>query len=162
MRPLAGLGIALLLTTAACAPSTHSASPPPGSAGRVVAEGVASDSPLMGTWELVSSRVTRGDSVVADVRSPDVRQLKVLSRTHFSFVSVQRDTQFLRAAAGRYTATPRTATEGRYTEMSEIGSSRGFRNRIFEFTYRLEGDLWHHSGGAGGLARIDEIWRRVR
>jgi len=161
MRAVVLLLVLSLSTLAACAARTSSSSPVTGSAAQAASEGVEADSPLMGTWEMVSSRVTRGDSVLADVRAPEVRSLKVLDRTHFSFITVRRDTQFVRAAAGRYTTRPHSATEGQYTEMSEIGSSAGFRGRTFSFTFRLEGDTWYHKGGVG-TATIDEVWRRVR
>jgi hypothetical protein len=162
MRAPAVLLLVLPLgTLAACAPRTPSASPAARSATQAAAQAAETDSPLMGTWEMISSRVTRGDSVLADVRAPEVRSLKVLDLTHFSFITVRRDTQFVRAAAGRYTTQRHTATEGHYTEVSEIGSSPGLRGRTFNFTYRLEGDTWYHKGGVG-TATIDEVWRRVR
>src|SRR5215217_5197720 len=37
---------------------------------------------LIGTWELVSTRVTRGDNTVLDERAPTIRALKVLNGTH--------------------------------------------------------------------------------
>jgi hypothetical protein len=151
-----------LSVLAACAAGTPSPSPSPSPAVGSVANVLQqSDSPLTGTWELVSSRVSRGDSVIADLRAPELRSLKVLDGTHFSFITVRRDTQFVRAAAGRYTTTRLTATEGRYTEMVELSSTRGMRGATYEFSYRVEGDMWYHAGGAGAT-KFDEVWRRVR
>jgi hypothetical protein len=151
-----------LVALAACGSRTPSSSSSTvaGAASRAGEDETLTDSTLIGTWEMVSSRVTRGDSVLSDVKAPEVRSVKVLNRTHFSFITVRRDTQFVRAAAGRYSTQPKSAAEGQYTEVPEIGSSSGLRDRAFIFTYRIEGDTWYHKGGVG-TATIDEVWRRV-
>jgi hypothetical protein len=118
--------------------------------------GVAPRNHLVGTWELVSTRMTRGDSVVLDAVAPAIRAVKILNATHFSVITVRGENQFLRAAAGRY------ALDGdRYTESIEISSGRFTPSQTYAFRSRVAGDTWSIDGGTGS-DRFQEVWRRVR
>jgi hypothetical protein len=115
-----------------------------------------SSNPLIGTWELVSSRMTRGDSVLGDYRAPALQSTKILNATHFSFLTRRGTGEFARAAVGRY-----TVVGNQYTEMIEASSATSITNKSYTFTYRIDGDLWHHTGRVED-ADFDEVWRRVR
>lgn len=112
--------------------------------------------PLEGTWDLVSAKAMLGDSVVYDVKAPALRSIKLINGTHFSYLTTQASGDFVRAAAGHY-----TASNGLYTEQIEYSSSRRMAD-AYPFTYRAEGDTWYHKSMAGQREQFDEVWRRVR
>ena len=117
--------------------------------------GVGPGSNLVGTWDLVSTRMTRGDSVVLDATPPAIRAVKILNATHFSVITVRGENQFLRAAAGHY------ALDGdRYTETIEISSGKFTPSQTYTFRTRVAGDTWSIDGGSGS-DRFQEVWRRV-
>lgn len=110
---------------------------------------------LAGTWELVSTRVTRGDSIVLDESAPAIRALKILNDTHYSVIT-RRGDQFMRAGAGRYSLSGDT-----YTETMDLGSGQYTPGRTYSFRIRLDGDTWTIDGGTEAT-RFHEVWRRVR
>lgn len=111
--------------------------------------------PLDGAWELVSSRVHRGDSLLAESRPPQVRSMKVLSGSRFAFLTISGDSTLSQTAAGRF-----TARDGIYTESIELTPRASRRGQTYTFTYRVENGIWHHQGMVGDL-RFDEEWRRA-
>ena len=141
------LGIAMLAVSAGCAPAGTGAARP---AGPVRGLGPA----LVGTWELVSTRVTRGDRTVLDERPPTVRALKILNGTHYSLVALRNDA-FARAAAGRY-----RVVGDSYSETIDFASGGVVAGRTYTFHIRVDGDTWTTDGGSG-TDRFHEVWRRV-
>jgi hypothetical protein len=110
---------------------------------------------LVGTWELVSTRITRDDNVVLEGGPPEFRALKILNNTHYSVIT-RRGDQFLRAGAGRY-----TLSGNAYSETVDLASTSPFTpGAVYTFQIRLEGDTWTIDGGAGPT-RFHEVWRRV-
>ena len=141
------LGIAMLAVSAGCATAGVGAAPP---AGPIRGLGPA----LVGTWELVSTRVTRGDRTVLDERPPTVRALKILNGTHYSLVALRNET-FARAAAGRY-----RVVGDSYSETIDVASGGVSPGRTYTFRIRVEGDTWTTDGGSG-TDQFHEVWRRV-
>lgn len=113
------------------------------------------DSRLVGTWALVSTRITRGDSVLLDAASPAIRAMKLLNATDFSVIALRGD-QFMRAGAGRY-----TLAGDQYVETVDLASGRYTPGREYRFRITLSGDTWTTDGGEG-TERFQEVWRRVR
>jgi hypothetical protein len=109
---------------------------------------------LVGTWELVSTRVTRGDRMVLDERPPTVRALKILNGTHYSLVTLRNDT-FARAASGRY-----RVVGDSYSESIDLASGTFTAGRTYTFRIRVDGDSWTTDGGTG-TDQFHEVWRRV-
>lgn len=138
----------LLLVVGACASAGAGATGAP--AGPVRGLGPA----LVGTWELVSTRVTRGESTLLDEGPPTVRALKILNGTHYSLVTV-RNGSFARAATGRY-----RVVGDSYSETIELASGQGTEGRTYTFRIRVDGDRWTTDGGSGA-DRFHEVWRRV-
>lgn len=137
----------LLITVAACA-----SSPDPGA----TSSAVRSDSRLVGTWELVSTRISRNDTTVIHGTAPEFRSLKILNDTHYSVVT-RRGEQFLRAGTGRYTLSGDT-----YTETVDLASTPVFSpGAVFTFRIQISGDTWTLDGGSG-VMQVQEVWRRVR
>ena len=140
------IGIATLAVVSGCASAGAGATRP---AGPVRGLGPA----LVGTWELVSTRVTRGDRTVLDERPPTVRGLKILNGTHYSLVTL-RNEAFARAATGRY-----RVVGDSYSETIDLASG-GATGRTFTFRIRVEGDTWTSVGGSG-TDQFHEVWRRL-
>lgn len=113
------------------------------------------DSRLVGTWELVSTRATRGDSVLMHGGPPSIVSTKVLNGTDYAVIT-RRDGQFMRAGGGRYTLSGNS-----YTEMIDIASTQYAPNASATFTIRLEGNTWTTEGGTA-TTKFVEVWRRVR
>jgi len=112
-------------------------------------------SPLVGSWELVSTRMMRGDSVLFEFSAPAMRSLKILNATHWSVVTVRGDV-FQRAATGHY------ATNGStYVETMELASGRFTPGRQFSFQSEVTADTWTIDGGEG-TDHFHEVWHRVR
>ena len=156
MRPQSIRIFLTVLAASACAtppsvtPTTAAAIPAPTV---VVTPEVTSS--LVGSWELVSTRMMRGDSVLFEFTAPAIKSLKILNATHWSVVTVRGDV-FQRAAAGHY------ATNGStYVETMELASGRFTPGRQFAFQSEVTGDAWTIDGGEGA-DRFHEVWHRVR
>ena len=120
------------------------------------ARSVAADTRLVGTWELVSTRAMRGDSILLNGGPPEFRSLKILNNTHYSVIT-RRGGQFFRAGAGGYTLSGDT-----YTESVDLSSAERFTpGAVYTFRIRIDGDTWTSDGGSGAT-RFQEVWRRVR
>ena len=159
MRPHSLSGLVATLVAVACAtPPTPSPTPTPTTAAApapAVTVAVDVPSPLAGSWELVSTRMMRGDSVLFEANAPAIRSLKILNATHWSVVTVRGD-QFLRAATGHYRVNGST-----YVETMELASGRFTPGRQFSFQSEVAGDNWTIDGGEG-TDRFHEVWHRVR
>jgi hypothetical protein len=140
---LAALTLVSIAAIASCRPATLPMMP-------------ATPNPLVGTWELVSAKAMLGDSVVYDVKAPQLRSIKVINGDHFSYITLGPNGEFVRAAAGHY-----TASNGLYTEQIEYSSGRRMAD-AYPFTYRVDGDTWYHKSMAGSREQFDEVWRRVK
>lgn len=143
------LPLALLVALGACASTGSSAATAP--SGPVRGNGPL----LVGTWELVSTRVSRGDSTFVEERPPAIRALKVLNGTHYSLVTL-RGEAFARAATGRY-----RVVGDSYSETIELASGRVAEGRTYTFRIRVDGDEWTTDGGIGA-DQFHEVWRRLR
>lgn len=138
-----------VFVTACASGNTNSATPPP-------APARPTDNPLVGTWALVSTRISNGQTVLLEGGPPQMRSLKILNATHYSVITRQGDT-FVRAGAGRYTL---TGTE--YTETVELASSANFvPGQVYSFRITLQDDTWTIEGGSGSQ-QLREVWRRVK
>ena len=137
----------MLVVLAGCASAGATRTP---TAGPVRGFGPA----LVGTWELVSTRVTRGDRTVLDDRPPTVRARKILNGTHYSLLTLRNDV-FARAATGRY-----RVVGDSYSETIELASGNFTPGRTYTFRIRVEGDTWTTDGDTGG-DQLHEVWRRL-
>ena len=141
------LSIVMLAVASGCAATGAGAIPP---AGPVRGLGPA----LVGTWELVSTRVTRGDRTVLDERPPTVRAIKILNGTHYSLVALRHES-FARAATGRY-----RVVGDSYSETIDLASGGVPAGRTYTFRIRVDGETWTTHGGSG-TDRFHEVWRRL-
>ncbi|MCK8493346.1 hypothetical protein M0L20_15875 [Spirosoma sp. RP8] len=105
-----------------------------------------SDTPIQGTWELVSATATEKDSTYSTF-DPKRKMIKILNPTHFAFlnhdISGQNDSSATRfsAGGGKYTFTDST-----YTEYLDYYSDKAWENNKFEFVVKLSGDTLVQKG----------------
>lgn len=111
--------------------------------------------PLEGGWEFVSGRYTAADGKVTEIASPQLRAVKTIGNSRFSFISVRADGTFVRAGGGQCTFSGNT-----YTERLDYASAESMRGKTYSFESRLDGDTWYHSGLNEGI-RFEEVWRRA-
>lgn len=102
---------------------------------------------VIGTWEHVLPE-----------NSP-VRQIKIVNSTHFTWVTYDRRTgQILAAAGGTY------SLEGNvYKELIQFGAGNLAKmvgqEQVFEA--KFEGDNWQHSGKLSNGFQVRETWKRL-
>jgi hypothetical protein len=115
--------------------------------------------PLVGSWELLSHRLVSPDTtVVADMST--LRSIKILSHTHFAYVSTTKtqDTTIVGAGAGTY-----SFNDKKYIETLEQSSYPVMVGKVYDFTHLVEGDTWTHIGDLEDFnVRIEEVWRRLK
>jgi hypothetical protein len=112
-------------------------------------------SPMVGTWKLVSGQLTRNDST-QNYTAANLSSLKIISPTHFAVFGENSDGSFSHAFGGSVTITPDT-----YTESIDFGSSPDMKGRKAVFKYEVKGDQLHINGGMDGIT-FNEMWTRVK
>jgi len=112
-------------------------------------------SPLVGTWKLVSGQMTRNDSTQT-YTAAELSSLKIISPTHFAVFGENSNGSFSHAFGGAVTITP-----GTYTESIDYASSPSMKGRKSMFKYEVKGDQLHLNGGMDGIT-FDETWTRVK
>lgn len=110
---------------------------------------------LQGSWTLKSAVYTKADGTVFKLSTGDLKSVKILSKAHFSFVTVNKDGSFSSALTGSY-----HLKGDSYHETPEAGSVAAMLHKTYEFKAKVEGDLWHHSGMEDGM-KIEEVWERL-
>lgn len=110
---------------------------------------------LQGSWTLKSAVYTKADGTVITLSGDDLKSVKVLSKSYFSFVTVNKDGSFSSALTGTY-----QLKGNDYHETPQTGSVASMLNKTYEFKAKVEGDLWHHSGMDDGM-KIEEVWVRL-
>lgn len=104
-----------------------------------------SDSPIMGTWELVSATTTEKDSTFSTF-DPTHKMIKIINPTHFSFLNHKVNTPIdssnaFTAGGGTYTLVDST-----YTEHLDYFSDKNWEGNKFEFTVKISGDTLVQKG----------------
>jgi hypothetical protein len=110
-------------------------------------ESKTADSPLKGTWQLISGiLIEKGDTSITDY-TRDVQMIKVINDSHFAFLNHDLNkgkdslaTQFV-AGGGRY-----ELTGDQYTEHLEYCSAREWEGNDFVFTVEIKNDTLTQSG----------------
>ena len=88
---------------------------------------------LVGTWKMVSSKITVNDSTTT---SDDTKgeTMKIITPTHFALLSKSADSALQYAGGG-----PVTMDNRNYTETIAFFSDKSMRNKIEVFTYKIDG-----------------------
>lgn len=103
-------------------------------------------SPLLGTWELVSATATEKDSTFSTF-NPAQKMIKIINPTHFAFLNHARtpgkDSSAVpfTAGGGEY-----TLVDSVYTEHLEYFVDKAWENHTFQFVVQLEGDTLVQKG----------------
>jgi hypothetical protein len=116
-------------------------------------------SQLDGAWRLVSSK----DPASGRMRSvpTGIEMTKLLVDGRYVWTVVREGT-VVAGAGGSYAVTGDKYTEKVTCAMTS--RQQPMVGRSFTFTWKFEGDKWHHKGVLkieGGQQEIDEIWERI-
>lgn len=112
-------------------------------------------SSLIGSWQFVSGRYTEPNKTPIIYKNPDLRAIKIITPTHFSYITEKGDGSFYVAGAG----TCKLEKE-QYTETLNYSSVPTMKNKSYTFKYHIENDLWHMEGIEDG-SLTEEIWQRL-
>jgi hypothetical protein len=113
----------------------------------------------LGTWELMSSKY--GDATEYSNDRNEVRHLKMITPTHFTWVIYDNKTSQISASmGGTY-----SLQGGTYTEKVEFffpEAMKAYLGKEQAFTIKIDGDKLFQTGSLSDGEKIDEIWQRVK
>lgn len=103
------------------------------------------ESPIVGTWELVSATTTEKDSTFSTF-DPTHKMIKIINATHFAFLNhavSKNDSSATRfsAGGGKY-----TLADSVYTEHLDYFTDKAWENNKFEFVVKISGDTLVQKG----------------
>ena len=113
------------------------------------------DNKLVGTWKCISAKYGG-----QEVNRPEgFTQLKHVTPTHFMWATFGADGKVISALGGSY-----TLKGNDYVETPEYWVGEGLdelKGKRQEFTWKVEGNKWHHNGKLSTGLTIEEVWERV-
>ncbi|WP_066967406.1 hypothetical protein [Microbulbifer sp. Q7] len=110
---------------------------------------------LTGVWELVSGNYVDGSGKLVDYKELDMKALKVITDSHFSFTSMKGGT-FWASGTGTY-----ALKDGQYIETLRYNSFGEKAGAIFAFTTQVEDTTWTNERWEDGKRVEYEVWQRV-
>jgi hypothetical protein len=112
---------------------------------------------IVGTWKLISGKITQGDSTSPyDNTTSDA--IKIVTPTHFAVLSKNvSDDSLQHAGAGTV-----QMDDKNYTEEIKYSSFKDLVGKTAKFTYRIEGDKWYIKGGIENMMTFEEVWQRIK
>jgi hypothetical protein len=109
-----------------------------------------------GTWQLMSGEYLNSEEKLVQYKELDISSIKVISATHFSFVSMS-GSKFWSSGVGEY-----RFTENEYIE-SPIHTSYGVTSgKEYIFSYKIEQNIWINSRWENGKRVEYEVWKRLK
>lgn len=108
-----------------------------------------------GSWELISGEYQNNKGVIIQYEDLKIDSIKVISGTHFSFVSMSGD-KFWSSGAGSY-----RFTEKKYIESPIYTSYGATLGKEYVFTYTIENNIWYNSRWDEGKRVEYEVWRKL-
>lgn len=117
--------------------------------------GAKADNKLVGTWRLASAKYGGKEYKFPEGNTT----LKHITPTQFMWASYDKDGKVTRAAGGNYTLKGEA-----YEETPEYGISSDFdliKGKAQSFTWKVDGNTWHHTGKLSSGLTIEEVWERV-
>lgn len=117
----------------------------------------ASATELTGAWEL-SYAVYKDQQgqVIAEIKDGTTRSRKVLSDSHFTFITWEKSGKFIAAGSGTY-----QHTGEQYQEKVDASSVARLMGKTYDFNCTFKDGLWIHKGMEDGVL-IEEHWRKVK
>jgi hypothetical protein len=121
----------------------------------VKADEPKSDNKLIGTWKCISAKYDG-----QEVQRPEgFTQIKHVTPTQFTWLVYDKDGKVSDALGGG------CATKGNeYIETPEYGIGavlEQLKGKPQVFTWKIDGDKWHHNGKLSSGLTIEEVWQRV-
>lgn len=110
---------------------------------------------LEGVWKLTSGEYVNGEGELVNYQSVDLKSLKLISETHFSFTSMKGD-EFWASGSGTY-----VFSDGKYSETLQHNSFGEKPGKVYSFNSKVEGDYWYNSRWEGDKRVEYEVWQRV-
>jgi hypothetical protein len=113
----------------------------------------AKDNKLVGTWKLVSAKFRGEDREIKGTT------IKYVTPTHFIWLTYGDDGQVSVSMGG-----PCTIDGDKYEETPEYGVGpivNAYKGKLQSFTWKVDGNKWHHQGKLSGGFEIEEVWERV-
>ena len=110
---------------------------------------------MQGAWQLVYAiyKEESTGKVLEENKGDKDKSIKILSKRHFSFITVDKDGKFSVAAAGTWSLEP-----GKYVEVVDMSSMERLLGQTYRFDCRMKDGLWIHSGQEDHLL-IEEHWK---
>lgn len=111
--------------------------------------------PLTGPW-LISGRMRDGEISRLDTERPR-KTMKILTGNRFQWIAYDiGEKRFLASGGGTY-----TAERGRYIEKIKFFSRDNSRvGAQLLFTFRVDGNDWHHKGKSSKGEPLYEVWSK--
>ncbi|MDR8391404.1 hypothetical protein NC796_09660 [Aliifodinibius sp. S!AR15-10] len=110
---------------------------------------------IEGAWEFVSATIIYPDSTVV-VDASQRKSLKLVTPTHWMFISKSPETGELTGGGGKHSTTGNTHTVEREYHSNPMALEAG----PTPYECRIEGDTWYHSGQIEEL-QLEEVWQRI-
>jgi hypothetical protein len=110
---------------------------------------------LVGTWKLVSAKFGGKEWKARE----GATKIKHVTPAQFLWVDYDKDGQITSSMGGPY-----TVKGDKYEETPEYGVGpivRAYKGKLQSFTWKVEGDKWHHTGKLSSGLAIEEVWERV-
>ncbi|TMP28068.1 hypothetical protein CWB99_01160 [Pseudoalteromonas rubra] len=117
--------------------------------------GTAMANPLLGSWEFVEGQYATESGIVS-AKAPELTSVKLITPTHHSYIT-QSQGKFKYAGGGTY-----VLKGNQFIETYEYGNVSTLLGREMAFTYKVEGELWHHELYENGKFVEREIWKKIK
>jgi hypothetical protein len=121
----------------------------------VRADDAKGDSPLVGTWKIVSGKF----GGVESPRPAGATTLKHITPTHYMWATYDKDGQVTRTAGGRY-----TFKDGVMESTPEYGFGSDFqaiKGQRQSYKCKVEGNKLYQTGTLSTGQTLEEVWERV-
>ncbi len=115
----------------------------------------ANENVFSGTWQLISGEYIDQKGNLVSYEKLNLRSLKVISKTHFSFVTMSGD-KFWSSGSGTF-----KYTNDEYIESPLYTSFNSPKGKQYVFKYKLDGKTWFSSRWDNEQRVEYEVWKRV-
>lgn len=111
---------------------------------------------LNGAWELdYAIYKNQKGEVVGEIKDHATLSRKILSDSHFTFVTWDKSGKFIVAGSGTY-----SLKKGVYREVVDTTSEPRLMGKTYEFNCTLKEGIWVHKGLEDGIL-IEEHWKKL-